>query len=125
MSTLHATIYSEEIYQVPSRTTIILASPSSALPEDQQLLLTKILKAVDLTLDGVQVVQQSAFDLSVFAVKPSRVIAFTGPPKGVGLYEVYPVEGTAIVFADSLEILTRDDQAKRKLWTALKEQFLA
>ena len=117
------TIFQEAVYQVDPPLTIIIDCPWSELNEDQRLLLNKILKAIGRALEGVNIVQQSTFNLAVFPQKPSHVIAFMTPPKGLAPYEAIVSGGTSVVFSDALAILNKDDDAKRKLWNTLKTLF--
>lgn len=119
------TIYQEEVYTVPAPVTVVLDKPWSAVEADQSQLLGKILQAVRLSPEAVRIIQQASFDLSVFEEKPKRMIAFMKPPKGLALYEVIVTGETSVVFSEDLEILIRDDAAKRKLWNTLKTLFSA
>ncbi len=120
---LFDTTYLEDIYQVPCRTFIIVASPWSELEEEQRSLLSKILQAVRLSLESVRIIYQSNFDLASFEEKPERMIAFVTPPKGLASYEVIQTGETSVIFSDPLEFLNTDDAAKRKLWNTLKTLF--
>ena len=118
-------IYFEEIYQIPSKTTIIISNPWSEVKVEQRSLLFNILLAFKLSLDSVRIIHQSQFDLMSLKEKPSRMIAFVAPPKGLALYEVIHTGETSVVFSDPLENLNSDDVAKRKLWNSLKALFPA
>ena len=118
-------IYIEEIYQVPPKTTIIISSPWREVKDDQRLLLSNILLAVKLSLDSVRIIHQSQFDLMALKEKPSRMIAFIAPPKGLALYEVIHTGETSVIFSEALENLNSDEAAKRKLWNTLRALFPA
>ena len=118
-------IYIEEIYQVPPKTTIIISSPWREVKDDQRLLLSNILLAVKLSLDSVRIIHQSQFDLMALKEKPSRMIAFIAPPKGLTLYEVIHTGETSVIFSEALENLNSDEAAKRKLWNNLRALFPA
>ena len=117
------TIYSEEVYSIPSPVTVVLGMPWNEVKENDQQLLSKILQAVRLSLDGVRFIHQPHFDLSVWSEKPQRMIAFVPPPKGLSAYQVIQTGETSVIFSDPLEILNTDDAAKRKLWNTLKTLF--
>ncbi len=118
-------IYIEELYQVPTKVTIIISNPWSEVKDDQRLLLFKILSSVRLSLESVRIIHQAQFDLMSIEEKPSRMIAFMAPPKGLALYEVIQTGETSVIFSEPLEKLNSDDAAKRKLWTTLKALFPA
>ena len=117
------TIYSEEVYSVPTPVTVVLGAPWKEMKEGDQQLLSKILQAVRLSLDAVRFIYQPHFDLSAWSEKPQRMIAFVPPPKGLSAYEVIQTGETSVIFSDPLEFLNTDDAAKRKLWNTLKTLF--
>ncbi len=115
--------FSEEIYDVDVPLTVVIGVSWKSLRDEHVELLSKILVAVGKSLASVKVVHQDTFDLSGWAEKPRRVIAFITPPKGVPAYEIIPTGEGAMVFSDPLEIIYADDAAKRKLWGTLKALF--
>jgi DNA polymerase III psi subunit len=117
------TTYTEEVYSIPPPPTVVLGSPWNELKQEQQILLSKILQSVKLSLDAVRIVHQTTLDLSCWNEKPHRLLAFVAPPKGVSLYEIIQTGETAVIFADPLEVLHADDGSKRKLWNALKSLY--
>jgi hypothetical protein len=117
------TIFQEDIYSIPAPLLIVLAKPWEELSEAELDTLSKMLKAVKLSLASVQIIVRTEFDkndLSVFS--PTRVLAFgaslTTPVK---YYENINSENTSIIISESLDQL--DDQKKKSLWIALKDMF--
>jgi hypothetical protein len=117
------TIFQEDIYSIPAPLLIVLAKPWEELSEAELDTLSKMLKAVKLSLASVQIIVRTEFDkndLSVFS--PTRVLAFgaslTTPFK---YYENINSENTSIIISESLDQL--DDQKKKSLWIALKDMF--
>ena len=125
MDSLTENIFLEEIYLVPTKTTVIISQPWSNLKEEQRLLLSNILHSVKLSLEAVRIIHQSTFDMTLIREKPSRTIAFITPPKGLALYEMIQTGEASMIFSDPLDTLTTDEAAKRKLWSALKTLFSA
>ena len=66
---------------------------------------------------------QDSLDLSVWVEKPQRVIYFGKPVKGIPLYEAVEANGVTIVASQSLTDLASNEDARKKLWQALKKQF--
>lgn len=100
--------YSEELYLIKEKTTVIISEPWEQIPDADRQLLQKILQSVKLSLASVRIIQQ---------VKPAssgRYIVFGAP-------EVR-TEG-AVVYAPSLSRLQADPAGKQKLWIALKALF--
>jgi DNA polymerase III psi subunit len=117
------TIYTEEIYSVPSFVNIVTGSPWAEIKEEDRQLLANILHALKLSLESVRILCRPSFDLSLMAEKPERIIAFVAPPKGLACYEVIATGETSVVFSETLETLNKDEGAKRKLWNTLKVLF--
>jgi hypothetical protein len=116
-------LYQEELYQIPSRVLVVLSKNWEDLSTDEIGVLTKILAAVKLRLDAVQIVTRQEFtmgDFSTFA--PVKILAFGAPLKPqANLYEAISFGGTALVVADALHVL--DDAKKKALWLALRQMF--
>ena len=120
---LFKTIYPEEVYSIPPPLAVVIGIPWAEVNDAQRLLLSRILQAIRLSVDGVRIVHQASLDLSAWGEKPAQVIAFLSPPKGLASYESIETGKASVVFSDPLEILVTDDQAKRKLWNILKTLF--
>jgi hypothetical protein len=123
MTELFNALYGEEVYDVSPPVAIVLGKSWQDLNEEERQLLSKILLAVKSSVDRVRILHQTKLDLSEWSAKPSRVIAFVAPAKGVGLYEVIRTDSTSIVFSDSPEVLMNDEPAKKRLWLALQTLF--
>ncbi len=117
------TIYGEEVYSIPLPVTVIIGIPWSDIKEDQRQLLSKILLAIKQSLESVRILVIPQFDLSSYKEKPSRILAFVAPPKGLASYEVVQTGDTSVIFSEALDALITDDASKRKLWAALKLMF--
>jgi hypothetical protein len=122
---LFSAIYSEEIYDVSPPVTIVLSRSWPELKPEERQLLSKILLAIGQSIDRVRIVSQTKLDLSEWSARPSQVIAFVPPAKGVNLYEVIRTDASSIIFSDSLEFFLTNESAKKTLWAALKAMFPA
>jgi hypothetical protein len=118
-------LYTEELYRIPSKVIVVLPSPWESVSPEAQLLLTKILNSVQLTMASVQIVVYNSFSIDDFkAYSPAMIVAFGAIPKSSSkMYEVVTIEGISFINADSLDIL--NDVTKKNLWLALKQLFLA
>jgi DNA polymerase III psi subunit len=124
-SLLFNSIYGEEIYVVPPNLWVTLDIPWNDVTVDQRELLNKILLAIGSSIEAVRIIHQKSFDVSAWKEKPQHVLAFLVPPKGLTPYEVIQTSETTVIFSASLQQLTSDDTAKRKLWAALKSLLAA
>lgn len=123
--TSFSTIYPEETYLVPAPVTVVIDAAWSQLPEEQRLLLNKILQSVGQSTASVRILQQATADVSALIEKPRFLIAFVPPAKGIPVYETVSADGCKMLFSDTLEKLAGDDASKRKLWNGLKAMFSA
>jgi hypothetical protein len=116
-------LYSEELYNIPSKVLVVISKPWSEIQEDEKTLLGKILSSVKLSLSSVQIINRAEFGVEDFnAPRPACIIAFGATLKNSSkMYEKIAAERTAIVVADELRQL--DDLRKRNLWLTLKEVF--
>jgi len=116
------TAFTEDIYQVKEKTTVILSKPWAEIDESEKEQLQKILQAVRLKLASVTILYQPRLDLAQLHPQPQRMIYFGEPVAGLGQYECIKTEGT-IVLAPHLSQLQADPTGKQKLWIALKQLF--
>lgn len=122
-SALFDSIYREDIYLPSPPPTVVIDQPWETIEKEERVLLSKILAAVKHSLDSVTIKHQPSLDLSQWIEKPRRVIYFGKPINGIALYEVLDTQGAAVVCAEKLKDLIKNDEAKKKLWQALKKQF--
>ncbi len=120
---LFDSIYSEELFQVSSPPTIIIDQPWEAISASERILLEKILAAIKQSLYSITVKHQTTLDLSSWVEKPQHIIYFGKPVKGIPLYEPVEANGVSIVASESLTNLSSNEEARKKLWQALKKQF--
>jgi hypothetical protein len=116
-------LYSEELYQIPSKIVFVISQPWPELSEADQTTLTKMVGALKLSMASVQIIHRKTFTVqSLKALSPSKVIALgatlESPAK---TYEHFTQEGMSLVIADALPTL--DDIKKKNLWLALKQMF--
>lgn len=115
--------YTEELYQIPPATMVVIATSWNDLEENEIALLSKILSAVRLSLAHVRVIEMTDLDLSKWKEKPQKLIGFGVKATGIASYEVINTPSTQLVIADSLGSLCNDDDLKKKLWISLKQLF--
>ncbi len=117
------TIFQEDIYSIPSPLLIILAKPWAELSETEIETLSKMLKAIKLSLASVQIIVRNEFDVNdLSAIAPTRVLAFgSSLATPFNHYENINSGGVSIIISESLDQL--DDQKKKSLWTALRAMF--
>jgi len=117
------TLFGEDLYQIPGRILIVIQKEWSDITPDEKNQLVKILAAVKLNIEAVQIISletASIKKLSPFA--PTRIISFGVPfQPEVKAYENTQIENINVISADSLSAL--DDVKKRNLWLALKAMF--
>lgn len=122
-SVLFESIFTEQLYNSAYTATVIISNPWSAVGADERALLSKILSAVRLTIDSVIIKHQVNFDLSEMKINSSKVIYFGNAVNGLPIYENINANGLSIVMSQNLTELLTNDDAKKRLWLALKKQF--
>jgi hypothetical protein len=116
-------LYSEELYQVPSKVIVVVPKPWKEITEDERIVLSKMLVAVKLSMAAVHIVARPQFSLEDFRAFPfQKVLAFGADFSGSSkLYEHLSINGTSVILADALGQL--DDAKKKSLWQALRQMF--
>lgn len=123
-ATIFESLYtSEELYAFSPPVLVIVSRPWSEISAEHKSVLARMLVAVKLSLEAVQIVTRQEFTLEELAPYQSRrVIAFGANLKSpAALYQHISQNGTSIIIADSLDQL--DDSKKKNLWLALKQMF--
>jgi len=117
-------LYQEEVYGLKPKVLVILGKDWSDVSTAEQLLLSKILESVKLSIAAVQIITIESFDLhDIVAYNPAQLISFGSKFKrAASLYEIITIEGASIILADPLDHL--NDATKKSLWGALKQMFL-
>jgi DNA polymerase III psi subunit len=123
MTELDQIIFREELYRIKSLPTVVLTKTWSEISETEKELLSKILAALKLSLDKVQIHYQPELNLATLPVKPERVIYFGALPAGLSYYELIQTHNLALVSAEDLTILQANEAARKRLWNALKQLF--
>ncbi len=115
--------YTEALYKRPGRVIVLLSVSWETLPEDDVILLGKILGAVKLSLANVQVLCREKVDVhELDAFNPSVIISFgTMLNPKTESYTLGDVDGIRVIQSDALSKL--DDSKKKSLWNTLKQAF--
>lgn len=122
-------IYTEDLYRLPSKTQIIITKLWSEMSEAETEQLKKITEALrqrinpTLSLDAFQVMYTPSLDLSTWIEKPERLIYFGPAIKGLNYFELIETGLTKMVLSESLSDLITNEASRQKLWVALKQLF--
>ncbi|AEI51809.1 hypothetical protein [Runella slithyformis] len=114
---------------------LILVDETPAMSASNTIFLEKVLKAVNLNLDGVDILnvagsKQMDFRPLLQHKKVHHFISFGVPFININLeimmnrYDPKRIAGVNFLLAESLDIVQADDKNKRALWGALKKIFL-
>jgi DNA polymerase III psi subunit. len=123
-ASLHEAIFTEELFLIPPKVTVVIDRPWSKVIQEERILLEKILGALKLSTDKVRILNLELtsdfnFDTS------EKIIAFGKPYSGGPFYEVIALGTIPMVTSESLDKLITNDEAKKQLWQALKRLFSA
>ena len=114
---------------------LILINESPAISPSNTIFLEKVLKAVNLNLNGVDILnlagaQQMDFRPLLGNKKVHHIISFGVPFIQINLeimmnrYDPKQIAGVNFLLSESLDIVQDDDKNKRALWNCLKSMFL-
>lgn len=117
-------IFQEDLYKLPPRILVVIDRPWREISMAERELLQKILSAIRLTTDGVQILSGTQLDTGIISCAKS-IISFGWNPEGKSLFEPSTLHETPSIYSHSLSQLLSDDEAKKKLWQGLKRLFLA
>src|SRR5215510_6578388 len=90
-------LYSEELYQIPSKVVFVISQPWAELSEVDQTTLAKMVGALKLNMASIQILYRKTFSVeSLQAFAPSKVIALgatlEAPAKS---YEHFMLDGVS------------------------------
>lgn len=122
-ATIAKHLFTEDLYQLKPRVMVLIPSAWSEMPESDQVLLSRILGSVKLSLASVQIVQGASFSIDEAGVYGANIIlSFGVPVPGTDrLYEATRISNVDVVVADAMGGL--DDVKKKNLWISLKQVF--
>jgi DNA polymerase III psi subunit len=115
--------FQEELYTIPPKPVVAMATPWRDVSAAERVLLDKILGAVKLSLNHVSIITTSKLDVLKWTDKPSHVLAFGLEMQGFNLYEPFEVQGIHIILSAKLSALDQDKEGKQKLWGGLRKVF--
>jgi hypothetical protein len=118
-------IFTESIYNPEIKVLVLIPGPWSSLKEEEVVLLTKILNAVKLSFDGIQLMEREEISLEQLSIfEPTHVLLFgTKLIPEIQYYTTITLANTTAIQSDELSNL--DDTQKKNLWMALKQAFKA
>lgn len=122
-ATIARTLFTEDLYKLKPRVLVLIPSPWEDVSEGDQLLLSRILSSVKLSLASVQMVHAPSFSIDEASVFGARtILSFGVTIKDVNRrYEATRIGDTDVVVADTIGAL--DDVNKKNLWTSLRQVF--
>jgi hypothetical protein len=124
-------VYTEDLYRIPAKTTIVITQPWTDLKEEEKEQLSKITEALrqrihpKLSLAAFAIVSVISLDLSTWKEKPDALIYFGLAIKGLSTYEVIQADSTKMVLSESLADLIPNEASRTRLWQALRQLFTA
>lgn len=119
-SPIVADLFQEELYEIKDRVLIVLPEPWESVSTEDKTLLSKILGAVKLHIDGVQIINQPSLTQAVLeTLSPKWAIRFSNDASdSLPYYSATAVGGCKVIKSHPLAEL--DDARKKNLWMALK-----
>ncbi|MBX2966196.1 MAG: DNA polymerase III subunit psi [Cyclobacteriaceae bacterium] len=119
--------FPEELYAIRGKTIVLIPQHWEAYTETEKELLSKILNAVKLKLEGIILLVQTEADLNTLKeFKPAAVLSFGTKIQQVNTpYQATTttLDDVVVLVADDLKAL--NDTKKKLLWQALKQALLS
>lgn len=117
-------LFPEDLYQYNTPIVVVLSKDWASYPEEEQMLLRKILGSVKVDINTVQMVARPLVDLNALQIyRPAKILLFgaNSSDGNLPLYESTTAQGFTVIRADDLSVL--DEQRKKNLWLALQQMF--
>jgi DNA polymerase III psi subunit len=115
--------FPEELYSISPKPVVAISTPWKSISITEKGLLEKILGAVKLSINHVEVVHTHQLDVLKWPNRPSHVLAFGLEMPGFSLYEPFDVQGIQVILSANLSALDQDKEGKQRLWAGLKKVF--
>lgn len=116
-------LYSTPLYRVQGKTMVILAQEWHQLPDEESVLLSKILQSAQLSVSAVHLLSQRPhLDRWIETINPARILSF-GPilDPSLPLFHVGEIKGIPLIQAKELSQYNAD--SKKALWMALRGMY--
>ncbi len=116
-------VFQEEVYSIKPKLVIVIENSWQALSEQERELLKKILGALKISLESIQIVSQSDFKISSFENKTEKLIYFGANPGDFANYQQHTFSGISFICSEALSQLLLNEAARKQLWAGLKDMF--
>lgn len=117
-------VFQEEIYQIKSKPLVVIEQPWEKLGASEKELLSKIIGALKIPLDAINIVVRPALQPEEFNAQDVKMIYFGKNLGDYKTYEPHQVSGASFICSESLSQLLTNDAGKKQLWLAMKKLFL-
>lgn len=113
----------ETLYRLPPRVVVVLSMEWERVTDEQRKLLSKILLAVNITLDEATIICAPDFTPEQLVHLDARQVLIFADNSQLEIKPYTPTSsgGVPVLLADELALL--DEEKKRLLWAAMKEMF--
>jgi len=118
-------VFQEEVYSIKPKLVIVIENSWHLLSEQEKELLKKIIGALKISLESIQIVSQSDFKISSFENRTEKLLYFGANAGEFANYQQHTFSGISFICAEALSNLLLNEAARKQLWTGLKNMFTA
>jgi DNA polymerase III psi subunit len=118
-------VFQEEIYAVRVKPLVVIQESWNTLGPKEKELLSKIIGALKLPIEAIQIISRPDLDIESFKGKVEKIIYFGSNDHGYTNYEPITLSGVSFICSDSLSELLPNEATKKQLWLAMKKLFLS
>ncbi len=117
------TIFQEDIFQIKPKPIVVINEEWGKLGDKERELLSKIIAALKISLDGIIVLSRPQLDIPAYVGQTNQLIYFGELPAGVSQYEVLQSGDLSFICSASLSQLLDNEPARKQLWQGLRKLF--
>lgn len=118
-------VFQEEVYFIKPKLVIVIENPWQSLNEPEIELLKKIIGALKISLESIQLVSQSHLKISSFEKRTNKLIYFGANAGDFANYQTHTFSDITFICSEALSQLLINEVARKQLWAGLKNMFLA
>jgi hypothetical protein len=118
-------VFQEEVYSLKPKLVIVIENSWQSLSEQEREQLKKIIGALKISFESIQIAIQSDFKISSFEHRTNKLIYFGSTPGNFANYQQHTFSGISFICSEALSQLLINESTRKQLWTGLKNMFAA
>lgn len=116
-------VFQEEVYSIKPKLVIVIENSWQTLSEQEREQLKKIIGALKISFESIQIAIQSDFKISSFEHRTDKLIYFGSNPGDFANYQQHTFSGISFICSEGLSQLLINESTRKQLWIGLKNMF--